>query len=218
MTIALTLCFAMFTLLSAQKVDIDQLKGLKIRNIGPAGMSGRVTTIDVDLSNPETIMVGTASGGVWKSENGGISWAPIFDKEAVQSIGAITINQNNPSEIWVGTGEGNPRNSQNCGAGIYKSIDGGRTWMLMGLEATKTIHRIIIHNDNSNIVYVAALGSPWGNNEERGVYRTLDGGQNWEKVLYTNDGTGCADLVVDPSNPKQANCRNVGIWPQTLDL
>ena len=189
--------------LFTQKIDTKQLKGLKIRNIGPAGMSGRVTAIDVDLSNTDIIYAGTASGGVWKSENGGIKWEPIFDDAATQSVGAIAINQKNSDEIWVGTGEGNPRNSQNSGAGIYKSIDRGKNWMLMGLEKTKTIHRIIIHRDNPNIVYVGAQGSAWGSNPERGIYQSTDGGKTWKKILYINEDVGCADLVVDPSNPNK---------------
>ena len=129
---------------TGQEINLDQWKKLNFRSIGPAGMSGRVTAIDVDLSDTDRIFAGTASGGVWLSENGGISWDPIFDDQPVLSIGSIKINQKNPSEIWVGTGEGNPRNSLNTGAGIYKSIDGGKTWKLMGLEKTKVIHRIII--------------------------------------------------------------------------
>lgn len=185
------------------QVKVEQLKGMKIRNIGPAGMSGRVTSIDAVHSNPSTIFIGTASGGVWKSTSGGIDWKPIFDKEALAAIGSIAIQQSNPDVIWVGTGEGNPRNSFNSGEGIYKSIDGGRTWKLMGLENTRTIHRIIIDKNNPDIVYVAAPGSAWGKNEERGVYKTTDGGKTWEKILYINDGTGCADLVVDPTNPNK---------------
>lgn len=201
--LSLFLTGAFLTGLFAQKVDVDQLKGMQIRNIGPAGMSGRVTSIDVDLSDPDVIYVGTASGGVWKSTSGGIDWAPIFDDQPVQSIGAVAVNQKNPDEIWVGTGEGNPRNSQNSGAGIYRSLDGGDTWTCMGLEGTKTIHRIIIHRDNPQVAYVGAQGSAWGPNEERGVYRTTDGGKTWEKVLYVNEETGCADLVVDPTNPNK---------------
>ncbi len=189
--------------LFSQKIDVDLLKGIKTRSIGPAGMSGRVTSIDVDLQNTDRIFIGTASGGVWKSESGGITWEPIFDKEKVQSIGAIAINQNNPSEIWVGTGEGNPRNSHNSGLGIYRSIDGGKSWTHMGLDKTRLIHRIIIHRDNPDIVYVAALGSAWGPNPERGVFKTVDGGKTWKKILYVNEGTGAADLVVDPSNPNK---------------
>ncbi len=189
--------------LTAQQIDLNQFKNIKIRNIGPAGMSGRVTAIDVVLADPDIIYVGTASGGVWRSTSGGIDWEPIFDEAGTQSIGAIAINQKNPDEIWVGTGEGNPRNSQNSGNGLYKSIDGGRTWKRVGLEGTKTIHRIIIHRDDPNTVLVAALGSAWGPNEERGVYKTTDGGKTWRKVLYVNDLTGCADLVVDPQNPNK---------------
>ncbi|MEL7121388.1 MAG: hypothetical protein AAFO07_18215, partial [Bacteroidota bacterium] len=189
--------------LFSQKIEISKLKGLKIRNIGPAGMSGRVTSIDVDLSDSDIIYAGTASGGVWKSESGGIDWEPIFDEQPVQSIGSVAINQQNPSEIWAGTGEGNPRNSHNSGGGIYKSLDGGKNWKLMGLEKTRNIHRVLIHRDNPNIVYVAAMGTIWGTNKERGVYKTTDGGENWEKVLYLDESTGCADLVVDPTNPNK---------------
>ena len=150
LTFLLTLLIT--SILQAQSVDLSSFKGMKTRNIGPAGMSGRVTSIDVDLSRPERIFVGTASGGVWKSESGGIRWEPIFDKQPIQSIGAVCINQQNPSEIWVGTGEGNPRNSHNSGEGLYKSIDGGKTWTLMGLESSRLIHRIIIHPQNPDVV------------------------------------------------------------------
>ncbi len=187
----------------AQKIDLKRLEGMKARSIGPAGMSGRVTTIDVDLSNPEVIYAGTASGGVWRSKSGGISWEPIFDDQPVQSVGALAINQSNPAEIWVGTGEGNPRNSHNSGNGIYKSIDGGKSWMHLGLEATKNIHRIIIDQSNPEIVYVGAQGSAWGPSEHRGVYKTTDGGETWEKILFVNDSTGVADMVVDPTNPNK---------------
>ncbi|MEO0778527.1 MAG: hypothetical protein AAF146_18315 [Bacteroidota bacterium] len=199
------LCFLLVGTLwsSAQKIDLSDFKGIVARNIGPAGMSGRVTSIDVSLNGPEVIYIGTASGGVWKSESGGIEWTPIFEEERVQSIGAVAVNPQNPSEIWVGTGEGNPRNSHNSGLGIYKSLDGGQTWQHLGLEKTRLIHRIIIHRDDPNTVYVAALGSAWGPNSERGVYKTTDGGQNWEKVLYVNEDTGVADLIVDPRNPNK---------------
>lgn len=176
---------------------------MKIRSIGPAGMSGRITAIDVNLSDKDHILAGAASGGVWESKNGGISWNPIFDNEATLSIGSIAINQNNPAEIWVGTGEGNPRNSVNTGKGIYKSIDGGKTWKLMGLEKTKAIHRVIINKENPNIVFAAAIGSPWGEHPERGVYRTNDGGKTWTHILKINSLTGAGDLVVDPSNPNK---------------
>ncbi|MBK9257013.1 MAG: hypothetical protein IPM42_16150 [Saprospiraceae bacterium] len=183
--------------------DITHFEKMQMRNIGPAGMSGRITAIDVDLSNPDRIFAGSASGGLWLSENGGTSWKPVFDDQNTQAIGSVKINQKNPSEIWVGTGEGNPRNSLNTGNGIYKSLDGGKTWKNMGLENTKTIHRIIIHRDNPDVVFAAALGSPWGPNPERGVFKTIDGGKTWKKILYINDLTGAADMVADPSNPNK---------------
>ncbi|WPZ09081.1 MULTISPECIES: VPS10 domain-containing protein [Roseivirga] len=185
----------------AQKVDMDIFKDMKARSIGPAAMSGRITAIDVVQSNPDIIYAGAASGGVWKTTGGGLNWEPIFDDEAVQGIGAIAINQKNPDVVWVGTGEGNPRNSVSSGYGVYKTIDGGKTWELMGLELTRNIHRIYIHPENPNVVYVGAIGSPWGEHEERGVYRTQDGGKTWEKILYTNNLSGVADMVADPSNP-----------------
>lgn len=203
------LLFFLTMLAFGQKIDMDQLKGMSLRNIGPAGMSGRVTAIDVDLSNTDRIYIGTASGGVWLSENGGISWNPIFDEEATLSIGAIKINQRNPSEIWVGTGEGNPRNSHNSGRGVYKSLDGGKSWQLMGLEETILIHRIIIHKDDPNTVFVGALGSAWGPSEERGVFKTTDGGKTWEKSLYVDKEVGVGDMVVDPKNPNKII---VGMW------
>ncbi|TXN35304.1 hypothetical protein FVB32_12010 [Flagellimonas hymeniacidonis] len=187
----------------AQEFSMDLVQDMKPRNIGPAGMSGRVTSIDVVHSNPDVMYVGTASGGLWKSTSGGIKWAPIFDKEVTASIGAVSIQQSNPSVIWVGTGEGNPRNSLNGGYGIYKSLDGGKTWKSMGLEKTRHIHRVIIDPNNPDVVYVGAIGSPWGIHPERGVYKTTDGGKTWNKILFVNNKTGAADLVMDPSNPNK---------------
>jgi len=191
------------SLLSAQQLDLEKLKGLKPRAIGPAGMSGRITAIDVVNSQPDIMYVGAASGGVWKSESGGIDWKPVFEKEGTASIGAIAIQQNNPDVIWVGTGEGNPRNSLNSGNGVYKSIDGGKTWQHMGLEGTRNIHRVIINRDDPNTVYVGAIGSPWGEQEERGFYKTTDGGKTWRKTLYVGPKAGIGDMVVDPANPNK---------------
>ncbi len=187
--------------LGADPLPADIFSGVKPRAIGPAGMSGRVTAIAVSLKNPDIIYVGSASGGLWRSVDGGVKWQPLFDKQPVQSIGAVALDPNNPDVIWVGTGEGNPRNSQNSGAGIFKSIDGGRNWQRMGLVKTRTIHRILINPQNSNIVHAASLGSAWGPNKERGVFKTVNGGKSWRKVLFVNDSTGCADLVMDPRNP-----------------
>jgi photosystem II stability/assembly factor-like uncharacterized protein len=202
-TLALFCCFICSITLIAQKNTLSQFKNWKPRNIGPAGMSGRITTIDAVVSNPNTIYIGAASGGVWKTENSGQTWAPVFDEQSTQNIGAIAIQQSNPSVVWVGTGEGNPRNSINLGAGIYRSPDGGRTWKKMGLEKTVCIHRIVIDPTNANTVYVAAIGNPFAEHSDRGVFKTTDGGETWNKILYANDTTGCADLVMDPSNPNK---------------
>ncbi|MBQ0732703.1 WD40/YVTN/BNR-like repeat-containing protein [Aquimarina celericrescens] len=201
--ISLLLLLITGTLFSQQQFSMDLIKDLTPRNIGPGGMSGRVTAIDVVTSNPNIIYAGTASGGLWKSTSGGIKWEPIFDKETTASIGAVAIQQSNPSVIWVGTGEGNPRNSLNGGYGIYKSLDGGKSWKNMGLEKTRHIHRVIVDPTNPNIVYVAAIGSPWGEHPERGVFKTTDGGKTWNKILFANNKTGAADLIMDPTNPNK---------------
>jgi photosystem II stability/assembly factor-like uncharacterized protein len=195
--------FLYFISVQAQTLDLSALKNLKIRNVGPANMSGRITAIDAVTNNPKIIYVGAASGGVWKSENGGTAWQPVFDEQPTQNIGAIAIQQNNPSVVWVGTGEGNPRNSMNLGMGIFKSIDGGKTWLSMGLEKTKTIHRIIIDPNNPNTVFVGAMGDPFSGNEHRGLYKTTDGGVTWKQILYSNNQSGIADMVMDPSNPNK---------------
>jgi len=198
----------------AQKVDMEVLKNLKPRNIGPAGMSGRITAVDVVNNQPDIIYTGSASGGVWKSTNGGIKWEPIFNDQTTASIGAIAIQQSNPSVIWVGTGEGNPRNSLNGGDGVYRSLDAGKTWQKMGLEKTRNIHRIIIHPNDPNTIYVGAIGSPWGEHEERGVYKTTDGGKTWKHILFTNIRSGVAEMVMDASNP---NKLIVAMWEHKRD-
>lgn len=186
-----------------QQLTMEQLENLKPRNIGPGGMSGRVTSIDAVHDNPEIMYVGTASGGLWKSTSGGIKWAPIFDKQITASVGAVAIQQSNPSVVWVGTGEGNPRNSLNGGYGVFKTLDGGKTWTAMGLEKTRHIHKILIDPTDPNTVYVGAIGAPWGAHEERGVYKTTDGGKNWRRILFSNNTSGVADMVMDPKNPNK---------------
>jgi len=198
-TLLLLFCITAFS----QEFSMDLVKNMKPRNIGPGGMSGRVTAIDAVHANPDIMYVGTASGGLWKSTSGGIKWEPIFEKEVTASVGAVAIQQSNPSVIWVGTGEGNPRNSLNGGYGIYKSLDAGKSWTLMGLENTRHIHRVVIDPTNPNIVYAAAIGSPWGEHPERGIFKTTDGGKSWKKILFANNKTGAADLVMDPTNPNK---------------
>jgi photosystem II stability/assembly factor-like uncharacterized protein len=199
----LLLSVGLMSMSHAQKLDMSLLKAMEPRSIGPAGASGRITAFDVELKNPNIIYAGTAAGGLWVSKNGGSTWDVLFDDGKSASIGSIAINQSNPNEIWVGTGEGNPRNSMNNGAGIYKTIDGGRNWKFLGLEKTNGIHRILLHPDNPKIAVVAATGTPWGENPERGIYKTIDGGKTWKKTLFIDEKTGAADLVIDPSNPNK---------------
>ena len=199
----LFLLFLLVQSLIAQEINPKWMQGIAPRNIGPGGMSGRVTSIDVVNSDSGVIYVGTASGGVWKSTSGGVNWDAVFDNQVTASIGAIAIQQSNPDVIWVGTGEGNPRNSLNGGYGVYKTLDAGKTWISMGLEKTRHIHRIIVDPTNPELVYVAAIGSPWGEHPERGVYKTSNGGMTWEKILFVNPKTGAADLVMDPKNPNK---------------
>ncbi len=202
----LLLCFLVlpFLLQAQEKTALFQhFEAIKPRNIGPAGMSGRITAIDVNPQDKDIIFAGSASGGLWRSKNGGISWQPIFDDQSTSSIGAVAVHDANPSIVWVGTGEGNPRNSANYGNGIYRSLDGGDTWQHMGLEKTKAIHRVVLHPSNPDIVYAGAFGDMWGPSEDRGVYKSSNGGQSWEKVLFVDSSSGIADLVMDPSNPNK---------------
>ena len=177
------------------------VEAMNVRHIGPGTMSGRVTSIAVPHNEPEVIYVGTASGGLWKSTSAGVTWDPIFDDQPTQSIGAVALSPLNPDLVWVGTGEGNPRNSHTSGRGVFKSVDGGNTWTFMGLEGTRNVHRVLIHPRDPNTVFVAATGSAWGDSKERGVYKTTDGGATWSHILSIDARTGCAELIMDPSNP-----------------
>lgn len=176
------------------------LGGLRARHIGPATMSGRISDIEVVNRKPTIIYVGTASGGVWKSTSAGANLRPIFD-DYTMSIGKVTLDQNHPDTVWVGTGEPWVRNSVSVGTGIYKSVNGGTSWESMGLKDSEHISDILIHPKNGNIVYVAAQGHLWNANSERGVYKTTDGGKTWERILFIDDNTGCADMEMDPRNP-----------------
>ena len=189
-----------FSVISQTKFTSYIFGDITARQIGPAVMSGRITAIDAVNNESNIVYVGTASGGLWKSITGGTLFKPVFDKYC-QSIGAIAIDQNKPDIIWVGTGESNMRNSVSVGTGLYKSNDAGETWKLVGLENSEHISMIAINPKNSDVVYVAVPGSLWSDSEERGLYKTLDGGKNWEKILYVDEKTGCADIIIDPSNP-----------------
>ncbi|WP_218081730.1 WD40/YVTN/BNR-like repeat-containing protein [Anthocerotibacter panamensis] len=183
--------------------DAEFFKGMPARSLGPAGMSGRIAAIEGINADPSTLYVGAATGGVWKTTNSGTTWTPIFDEQKASSIGAIAAFQPNPSTVWVGTGEANLRNSAGVGRGVFKSLDGGKTWKFLGLEKTEHISRILLHPTNPDIAYVAALGTTWGENPERGVFKTSDGGKTWKKILFVDNRSGAADLILDPSNPNR---------------
>lgn len=201
-TTAIILLFIIAAPIFSQvKITSALFGALTARQIGPAPMSGRITAIDGVNNDPRIMYIGAAGGGVWKTINGGAVFKSVFDKYA-QSIGAITIDQKNPDVVWVGTGESNMRNSVTIGNGLYKTDDGGDNWKKVGLEKTQHIAKIIVDPNNSSIVYVAAPGPLWGDSEDRGLYKTTDGGTTWEKILYIDEKTGCADIVMDPKNPK----------------
>lgn len=184
------------------KFTTGLLSGIKLRSIGPALTSGRVADIAIDPSNKRIWYVGAAAGGVWKSTNGGISFSPIFDGQGSFSIGAVTIDHQNPNVIWVGTGENNAQRVVAYGDGVYKSIDGGRSWNNVGLKHSEHIGRILIDPRNSDIVYVAAQGPLWKGGGDRGLFKTMDGGKTWTKILGgDNEWTGVNDVQLDPRNP-----------------
>lgn len=182
-------------------VTKEWLKSLQWRSIGPANMSGRVTAMSVYEADPTTYYVATASGGLLKTVNNGVSFEHLFDKEDIVSIGDVCVAPSNKDIVWIGTGEGNPRNSVSYGKGVYKSTDGGKTWKHMGLDKTFQIGKVIVHPKNPDIVYVGALGRLYGPNPERGLYKTIDGGKTWSRVLFVNDKTGVIDMRMHPTDP-----------------
>ena len=193
------------------RVDSQTISGLGARNIGSAQMSGRIAAIDaVQEGNRLTVYIGSASGGVWKSVNGGTTYKPVFDKQPVQSIGAVTIDPKNPKVIWVGTGEAWTRNSTSVGDGVYKSTDGGDNWTNVGLKDSERIAKILVDPSSTDTVYVCAPGKLWSDSDERGVYKTTDGGKSWTKVLKgANASTGCSMISMDRQNPQTIYA---GMW------
>ena len=185
---------------SAQQITPDLYRNLTWRTIGPEG--NRFTSAAGIPGDPLTYYVGAASGGVWKTTDGGTTWAPIFDSQPVQSIGSVAVAKSDPNVVWVGTGEAHIRSHISVGQGIYKSTDAGRTWKLMGLEKTGRIARLVINPSDPNIVMACALGHAYGPQQERGVFRTTDGGATWTRALFVDENTGCSDLAMNPQNPQ----------------
>lgn len=185
----------------AWEANASMVSMLNFRSIGPAAYSGRISDLAVNPDNPSEYYVGVASGGLWKTENHGTTFQPIFDNQAVYSIGCLAMDPNNSNVVWVGTGENNSQRNLAYGDGVYKTTDGGKTFTNMGLKTSRQIGKIMIDPRNSNTVYVAAQGQAWGPGGERGLYKTVDGGKNWERVLFVSENTGISDMEMDPRNP-----------------
>jgi photosystem II stability/assembly factor-like uncharacterized protein len=202
------------TVAAAGTLPESFVKKMTWRAIGPASMGGRVTAIAVVESDPATYYVATASGGLIKTTNNGTTFSHLFDKETTVSIGDVAVAPSDPNVVWVGTGENNPRNSVSAGDGVYKSTDAGKTWTNMGLKKSFQVGKIVVHPKDPNTVYVGALGRLYGPNEERGLFKTADGGKTWNKVLYVDDRTGVIDFRMDPFNPEVLL---VGLWERRRD-
>jgi len=196
--IVIVFCISLFLYLEGSEFSTDTFKNLKWRSIGPAAFGGRIDDVEAVPGSPEIIYIAAASGGIFKSTDNGMTWKAIFDQVGVSlTIGDIALAPSDPNIVWAGTGEPNNRQSSSWGDGAYKSLDGGQTWQNMGLKDTHHIGRIAIDPHNPQVVFVAALGHLWGPNEERGLFRTRDGGKTWEKCLYINEDTGCVDVVME---------------------
>src|SRR5581483_1642330 len=176
------------------------LSSFRFRSIGPASMGGRLDDIEVSLSDPNIIYIGYAVGGVFKSEDNGTTFQPVFQTYGSASIGDIAIHPTNPNIVYIGTGEPNNRQTSSFGDGIYKTTDGGKTFSHIGLRETQTIARIVIDKNNPEVVYVASPGHLFGPNPERGIYKTTDGGKTWNKIKYIDENTGFTDIAIEPSN------------------
>ncbi|MEO1086020.1 MAG: glycosyl hydrolase, partial [Acidobacteriota bacterium] len=183
------------------KMVASTFSGLELRSIGPALMSGRIADVAIDPRDQSVWYVAVGSGGVWKTDNAGTTWSSIFDGQASYSIGCLTLDPNAPSTVWVGTGENVSGRHVGFGDGVYKSMDGGSTWQHMGLKESEHIGNIVIDPRDSNVIYVAAQGPLWSAGGERGLYKSTDGGANWEKILGGGEYTGVNEVHMDPRNP-----------------
>ena len=200
-SLLLLLCMSLSFFGFGQNLTSELLNGLTLRNIGPANMSGRIVDLAVNESDPYTFYAATATGGIWKTTDNGISFKPVFEKENTHSIGAIVLNQAHPNILWVGTGERANRQSNSWGDGVYISHDSGKSWKNVGLKDSHHIGRIVLHPTDTAVAYVAAMGHLWGPNEERGLYKTSDSGKTWERLIFVDEETGVVDVAMDPSDP-----------------
>jgi len=196
------------------RIEASWTDAFEWRSIGPANMGGRITDLAVYEADPTTYYVATASGGLLKTTNNGVTFEHQFDDQATVSIGAVAVAQTNPDIVWVGTGESNPRNSVSWGNGVYKSVDGGASWSHMGLDESYHTGQILIHPENPDVVFVGAMGRNWGENEERGLYKTTDGGETWDKILYIDQATGVIDIAMHPADP---DTMLVAAWERQRD-
>ena len=195
----LTCCYAAF---AQTDLNSSYFQTLAARALGPSTMSGRITAIEGVMANEQlNLYVGTAGGGIWKSQNGGLSFAPVFDKYC-QSIGALAVEKNNAKVLYAGTGESNMRNTVSIGDGMYKSTDGGSNWQKIGLDSTEHISKILFDPNDAKTLFVAVPGPLWSSSPHRGLYKTSDAGKTWKKILFVNNETGCADVTINPANPK----------------
>lgn len=200
LTITGIVCLVLVASAAAQKMVPEYYEQLKYRHVGPVG--NRFIAVAGIAGDPMVYYAGAASGGLWKTVDGGLTWTPVFDDQPVHSIGAVSVAASDPEIVWVGTGETFIRSNVSIGNGVWKTTDGGETWRHAGLEGTGRIGRVIVHPTNPDVVYVAALGDAYLPRPERGIYRTRDGGDSWERVLAVNDSTGASDLVMHPNNPR----------------
>ena len=200
MLTALSFLFVLPPVATAQEITPEHYAQLKFRHIGPVG--NRVSSVAGVAGDPMVYYAGAASGGIWKTEDGGLHWKPIFDDQPVHAIGALAVAPSDPAVVWAGTGEGFLRSNVSIGNGVWKSTDAGKTWQHVGLEGTGRIGRMVVHPTNPDVVYAAVLGHTHAPQPERGVYRTTDGGATWEQVLFVDENTGASDLAMDPNNPR----------------
>ncbi len=201
-----TLCISAVLFISGQSMAAEETKGhplagVPLRSIGPALTTGRVSDFAFVPGEWQKHYVAMASGNLWKTENNGVTWTPVFENEGSFAIGVVELDPNNPNTVWVGTGENNSQRSVGYGDGVYKSVDGGKSWQNMGLEDSGHISMIRFHPENSDIVWVAAQGPLWNSGGDRGLYKTSNGGKSWQRILEIDEDTGVNEFVVDPHNP-----------------